>query len=107
MASWFSSPATPGSTARAISLPTSPRRRRRQAFANLKSALAAARAKPADLVKLNYYVVGINHDKLSALREARDTLLDKQHPPASTLAGVESLFRPDVQVEIDAEAVVP
>lgn len=79
----------------------------KQAFANLKSALAAAGAKPADLVKLNYYVVGLDHDKLSALREARDTLVNKQHPPASTLAGVESLFRPDVQVEIDAEAVVP
>src|SRR6185437_10053987 len=35
----------------------------RQAFANLKIALAAAGAKPADLVKLNYYVVGLNHDK--------------------------------------------
>jgi 2-iminobutanoate/2-iminopropanoate deaminase len=79
----------------------------KQAFANLKIALAAAGAKPADLVKLNYYVVGLNHDKLAVLREARDTLIDKQHPPASTLAGVESLFRPDVQVEIDAEAVIP
>ena len=79
----------------------------RQAFANLKIALAAAGAKPADLVKLNYYVVGLNHDKLVALREARDMLIDKQHPPASTLAGVQSLFRADVQVEIDAEAVIP
>ena len=79
----------------------------RQAFANLKIALAAAGAKPADLVKLNYYVVGLNHDKLGALREGRDMLIDKQHPPASTLAGVQSLFRADVQVEIDAEAVIP
>jgi enamine deaminase RidA (YjgF/YER057c/UK114 family) len=79
----------------------------KQVFANLKAALAAAGAKPADLVKLNYYVVGLNHDKLAALREARDALIDKQHPPASTLAGVESLFRADVQVEIDAEAVIP
>jgi enamine deaminase RidA (YjgF/YER057c/UK114 family) len=30
--------------------------RAKQAFANLKSALAAAGAKPADLVNLNYYV---------------------------------------------------
>jgi 2-iminobutanoate/2-iminopropanoate deaminase len=41
------------------------------------------------------------------LREGRDMLIDKQHPPASTLAGVQSLFRADVQVEIDAEAVIP
>jgi 2-iminobutanoate/2-iminopropanoate deaminase len=79
----------------------------KQVFANLKTALAAAGAKPADLVKLNYYVVGLNHEKLAALREARNTLIDTQHPPASTLAGVESLFRPDVQVEVDAEAVIP
>jgi enamine deaminase RidA (YjgF/YER057c/UK114 family) len=79
----------------------------RQAFANIKAALAAAGAKPTDLVKLNYYVVGLNHDKLTALREARDSIIDGQHPPASTLAGVQSLFRDDVQVEIEAEAVIP
>jgi 2-iminobutanoate/2-iminopropanoate deaminase len=79
----------------------------KQAFANLKIALAAAGAKPADLVKLNFYIVDINHDKLAALREARDAVIDKQHPPASTLAGLQALFRPDVQVEIDAEAVIP
>ena len=69
--------------------------------------LEIAGAKPAYLVKLNYYVVDLNRDKLLALREARDSIADKQHPPASTLAGVQSLFRPDVQVEIDAEAVIP
>jgi 2-iminobutanoate/2-iminopropanoate deaminase len=79
----------------------------KQAFANLKTALAAAGATPADIVKLNYYVVGLNHDKLAALRMARDSVIDKQHPPASTLAGVQSLFRDDVQIEIDAEAIVP
>jgi len=79
----------------------------RQAFANIQAALAAVGAKPADLVKLNYYVVGLNHDKLTALREARDKVIDKDHPPASTLAGVQSLFREDVQLEIEAEAVIP
>jgi enamine deaminase RidA (YjgF/YER057c/UK114 family) len=79
----------------------------RQAFANIKSALAAAGATPANLVKLNYYVVGLNHDKLLAIREARDSVIDKQHPPASTLAGVQSLFRDDVQIEVEAEAVTP
>jgi len=79
----------------------------KQAYANLKTALAAAGATPADIVKLNYYVVGLNHDKLAALRVARDSVIDTQHPPASTLAGVQSLFRDDVQIEIDAEAVIP
>ena len=78
-----------------------------QAFANLQLALAAAGAKPTNLVKLNYYVVELNHEKLIALREARDRMIDKEHPPASTLAGVQALFREDVQVEIEAEAVIP
>ncbi len=77
------------------------------AFANLKVALAAAGAEPRDLVKLNYYVVGLNQQKLLALREARDSVIDMEHPPASTLAGVQALFREDVQVEIEAEAVIP
>jgi enamine deaminase RidA (YjgF/YER057c/UK114 family) len=79
----------------------------KQAFANLKTALASAGAKTSDLVKINYYVVGLNHEKLVALREARDSVIDKEHPPASTLAGVQALFRDDVQVEIEAEAVIP
>ena len=78
-----------------------------QVFANLQAALAAAGAKPSNLVKLNYYVVGLNHDKLLAIREARDKIIDKDHPPASTLAGVQALFRDDVQLEVEAEAIIP
>jgi len=79
----------------------------RQAFANLQAALAGAGAKPENLVKLNYYVVGLNHEKLLAIREARDKIVNREHPPASTLAGVQALFRDDVQIEIEAEAVLP
>ena len=39
-----------------------------QAFSNIQSALSAAGAKPTDLVKLNYYVVGLTHEKLLAIR---------------------------------------
>lgn len=79
----------------------------KSAFANLKTALAAAGAKPVDLVKLTYYVVGLDQEKLLALREARDSVIDREHAPASTLVGVQALFRRDVQVEIDAEAAIP
>jgi len=78
-----------------------------QAFANLRSALAAAGATPNDLVKLNYYVVGLNHDKLVAIRDVRDQMINKEHPPASTLAGVQSLFREDALIEVEAVAVIP
>ena len=78
-----------------------------QAFENLRSVLAAAGAKPADIVKLNYYVVGIDREKLTALRQIRDGFIDRTHPPASTLAGVQSLFREDCQIEIEAVAAIP
>ena len=78
-----------------------------QAFANLRSALKAAGATPADIVKLDYYVVGLDHDKVLALRVARDAFIDKAHPPASTLIGVQELFRDDVMIEIEATAALP
>ena len=78
-----------------------------QAFANLKSALTAAGAKPENLVKLNYYVVGLNHEKLLALRELRSSFVNKDNPPASTLIGVAALFSEDASIEIEAIAVVP
>jgi 2-iminobutanoate/2-iminopropanoate deaminase len=78
-----------------------------QAFSNLKSALAAAGATPTDVIKLNYYVVGLNHDKLVAIRNVRDQFINKEHPPTSTLAGVQALFREDALIEIEAVAVIP
>jgi hypothetical protein len=45
--------------------------------------------------------------RLATLREARDRVIDKDHPPASTMAGVQALFRDDVELEIEAEAVIP
>jgi 2-iminobutanoate/2-iminopropanoate deaminase len=78
-----------------------------QVFVNLKAALAAAGATPNDLIKLNYYVVGLNHDKLVAIRNVRDQFINKEHPPASTLAGVQALFRDDAMIEVEAVAVVP
>jgi len=75
------------------------------AFENLRTVLAAAGTTPADVVKINYYVVGLNREKLRALREARDAFIDKNRPPASTLAGVAALFREDCHLEIEAVAV--
>lgn len=49
-----------------------------QVFENLRLALAAVGATPKDIVKLNYLVVGLNHDKLVALREVRDQYIDKR-----------------------------
>jgi enamine deaminase RidA (YjgF/YER057c/UK114 family) len=78
-----------------------------QAFQNLKAVLAAAGAKPENVVKLMYYVVGLNHERLAALREIRNAFVGKVNPPTSTLVGVAALFREDALVEIEAVAVIP
>ena len=77
----------------------------KQAFDNLRIALAAAGAQPRNVVKLNYYIVGLNRGKLTALRTVRGQFVDVNHLPASTLIGVQSLVSEDAQIEIDAEAV--
>ena len=79
----------------------------RQVFANLRTALTAAGATPADLVKLTWYVVGYKPDMLPALREARMAFLGDAKPPASTLVGVAALAREDFLIEVEAIAVVP
>jgi 2-iminobutanoate/2-iminopropanoate deaminase len=78
-----------------------------QAFNNLRAALVAAGATTDDLLKMNYYVVGLDNQKLLALREVRDRFIGQQHPPTSTLAGVAALFRADALIEIEGVAVIP
>ena len=78
-----------------------------QVFENLKAVLAAAGATPAQLIKLNYYVVGLDDSKIKVLRETRNRYINTSEPPASTLAGVVTLFRQDVQIEVEAVAVIP
>lgn len=80
----------------------------RQAFANLGTVLKAAGLSYADVVKLTYFVVGLDHDRLIALREARDEVIPAgTDHPTSSLLGVTALFRPDVMIEIEALAELP
>jgi hypothetical protein len=46
------------------------------------------------------------HKRTAGDAATRDSVIDKEHPPASTLAEVQALFREDIQVEIEAEAVI-
>ena len=79
-----------------------------QAFENLKAVLAASGATFGDVVKFGYFVKNYDPAKVAAIRSVRDSYLPKgQPPPASTLVGVQSLFRDDVLIEIEAVAVVP
>lgn len=78
-----------------------------QAYANLEAALAAAGARPSDVVKETIYVVKWDHDmrKLESLQRARQVMFGDRYP-ASTLVGVQSLGRREYCVEVEAIAVI-
>ena len=79
-----------------------PRAQVRQVFANLTSALAAAGATMAHVVKLTYFVT--DRALLPVLREVRDEYVDTGRPPASSLVVVAGLVNPDFLVEVEALA---
>lgn len=78
-----------------------------QVFENLKTALAAAGATFNDVVKITFYVKNYKPDDVQAIRQIRDTYVNREHPPASTLVGVTSLVSDDYLLEVEAIAVVP
>jgi enamine deaminase RidA (YjgF/YER057c/UK114 family) len=74
----------------------------KQVFANLKARLDEAGASFNDVVKLNFYLLDAGN--LQIVRDVRDTYVNREHPPASTLVVVKQLFRPELLVEVDAIA---
>jgi enamine deaminase RidA (YjgF/YER057c/UK114 family) len=72
-------------------------------FANLKARLDEAGASFNNVVKLNFYL--LDADNLPIVRDVRDTYVNREQPPASTLVVVKQLFRPELLVEVDAIAV--
>jgi enamine deaminase RidA (YjgF/YER057c/UK114 family) len=77
-----------------------------QALKNLVAVLRSAGASPADIVKLNTYVVNYSADDLPAIREVRAKFFGAGEPPASTLIGVQALAFEGLLVEIEAVATV-
>ena len=78
-----------------------------QVFKNVKLALEAAGATMADIVKLNSYLVAeVSQDDLPKMRAIRDRYLNKEKPPASTLAVVSRLARPGWLIEIEVVAAI-
>ncbi len=76
----------------------------RQVFANVGRALDAAGALPEDVAKISIFVVGYRPEYLSVIEEARVALFG-DHKPADTIAGVETLSRPEFLIEVEATAV--
>lgn len=77
-----------------------------QVLQNVKSALAAAGATFADVVKQNTYVVNLNAESLAAIREVRAQFFPAGDPPASTLVGVTALAMEGLLIEVEVVAVM-
>ncbi|KAA2267080.1 RidA family protein [Solihabitans fulvus] len=76
----------------------------RQVFDNLTTALAAAGATMADVVRLTIYLTDLAD--LPAFRRVRDEYLSPDAPPASSLVQVSGLVHPAFRVEVDALAAI-
>jgi len=81
----------------------------RKAFQNLRTALAAAGARPEHVVSSTLYVKNLHPEALQAFARGMHEALDgRPFPPnASTLVGVQSLAYAKMLVEISAIAVLP
>ena len=77
----------------------------RQAFANVRRALAAAGARPDQVAKLTIYVVDHRPESLPLISEARAEAFG-EHKPPDTLVGVATLAEPGYLIEVEAIAVV-
>jgi enamine deaminase RidA (YjgF/YER057c/UK114 family) len=77
----------------------------RQVFANLRTALASVGATFDDVAKMNTYIVDYTPELRSALSAARADAMG-EHPPASTLIGVQALATPELMIEVEAVAVL-
>jgi len=72
----------------------------KQVFSNLRRVLEATGCSPADVLKIKYFLVGVDLERLHTLR----TLVDSMFPgpkPASTLLGVASLANPEILIEVE------
>jgi enamine deaminase RidA (YjgF/YER057c/UK114 family) len=79
----------------------------RQALANLKTVLAAAGARPADLVRLRTYVVKHTPDSLGVVLAEIKAFYGDAAPAPNTYLGVEALAVPGLLIEIEATAAIP
>jgi enamine deaminase RidA (YjgF/YER057c/UK114 family) len=76
-------------------------------FQNLQNMLSHLGANQSDVVKINYYVVGVTAERLSSVRAARNAMFDLDPKPASTLIGVANLFKPEALIEVEMVVRAP
>lgn len=59
-----------------------------------------------DICRVRVYVVGLTPERFKAIHEERARFFRSQHYPASTLVEVAGLIKPELLIEIDADAVI-
>ena len=74
------------------------------AHRNLIEELAAAGV--ADIIKINSYVVDLDSERSKALSQAKAKYFTQTDQPASTVIGISALVMKQLQVEIEATAVI-
>jgi len=77
-----------------------------QGFRNIVTALAAAGATFADVVKINFYILNYQPEDRFIIREVRDRYIPAENPPANTLVGVAALAVEGLLLEVEAVAVI-
>lgn len=77
-----------------------------RAFQNLETALLAARASTADVVKLNIYIKDYKPANATLINAAMRKYFPRENLPTTTWLGVQSLAEVGFLIEIDAVAVV-
>ena len=75
-------------------------------LANLEIALRAQGATMHDLVKVNFYIVGLDPAQTPKIRDIRATWFGAEKPPAVTLVGIERLSMDGLLVEIEGMAAL-
>ena len=77
-----------------------------QALRNLRTALEAAGATPADVVVVRVFVVNYRQEHAAVIGPALDKFFAGSPAPASTWLGVQALAAPGFLIEIEATAVI-
>ena len=77
-----------------------------QTFQNLEGALKGVGATFDDVLKTTIYIVDYSPEQVGVVREVRGRFLTGEHPPASTLIGVQALAFDGLLVEIEAVAML-
>ncbi|MCJ7933177.1 MAG: RidA family protein [Chryseobacterium sp.] len=75
-----------------------------QVFKNMEHILKEYGGTAKDIIKLGIFITDIA--KTPDFRKVRDTYINLQNPPVSSLVEVSRLFRKDVLIEVEATAVI-